>query len=56
MHYNLGERQKVKKPLPYRRTIIGVVIVLVLVGGYLVYNHHSAGFKKPPVPAKVVPQ
>ncbi|MGH7241663.1 MAG: hypothetical protein ACREGB_05190 [Candidatus Saccharimonadales bacterium] len=56
MHYNLGERQKLKKRLPYRRVVIATLIVLALVGGYLVYSHHSVGIKKPPVPVKVVPQ
>jgi NO-binding membrane sensor protein with MHYT domain len=49
MHYNLGERTKPKRYIPYRKIAVIVGIVLAVVGTYLALNHHAANIQTPPV-------
>ena len=49
MHYNMGERQKLKKYAPYRKIAVVILIAAAIAVAYLVYSHQSANYAKPPV-------
>jgi hypothetical protein len=48
MHYNLHERIKIRRNIPYKKITFVVVAVVVAVGLYLVLSHKDAGLKNPP--------
>ena len=48
MHYNIHERIKPKRNIPYKKIIAVVVIALAITAAYSVTTHKSANFQKPP--------
>lgn len=48
MHYNINERIKPKRNIPYKRIIVAILVVVAVVVGYLVATHDTANFQKPP--------
>lgn len=41
MHYNLNERQKIKKHLPWKKVLVICLVILAAVAIYVLLFHHA---------------